>query len=588
VDLTIDRGPRENLGNHGSNRGDEVGRPFGNTIGLKANQLRRLAALERRKNPTDQIIGRELARAMTELSAEIGRQIGVLLGRGGEVLSVIVGDHHSLTIPPLPRARAGLPRLAGVRLVHTHLDASPLSREDLTDLLLLKLDVMAVIETGPDGLPGRVRAAHIRPQADDGDLVDLIPAHLPGQSPLDASELIRALEEELARRRPVLRAGDDRDRAILVSVSDAPRAEIESSLKELTDLASSADIDVVGNVVQRVRKVNPRFLMGRGKLSELVIASLRLGADLIVFDRDLNPSQVRSLTEHTELRVIDRTQLILDIFARRAKSREGKLQVEMAQLKYLLPRLSTRDDSLSRLSGGIGLRGPGETRLEVDRRRVRTRLNLLASQIATVSRQRQGQRRRRTRRGLPVISIVGYTNAGKSTLLNTLTQSRVTAEDRLFATLDPSSRRLRLPRDRQVIITDTVGFIRDLPPALLTAFAATLEELHEADLLLHVLDLSHPDLERQAATVHDLLVRLGLGRIPVVAVLNKMDLVPAVRARAQARRYDGVCISAPDPGTLGPLLEVIDRRLDQLEAGPIPEVLDPGWDTIAKPDVPIW
>ncbi len=568
--------------------GEKVGRPNGNITGLKPNQLRRLAALGRRKNPIDQIVGRELARAMTELSAETGRQIGVLLGRGGEVLSVIVGDHHSLTIPPLPRARAGLPRLAGLRLVHTHLDASPLSREDLTDLLLLKLDAMAVIETRPEGLPGRVQAAHIRPQGMGGELVDLIPAHLPGQSPLDVGELFRALEEELARRRPVHRAGDDRDRAILVSVSDAPRAEIESSLKELADLAASADIDVVGNVIQRVKKVNPRFLMGRGKLSELVIASLRLGADLIVFDRDLNPSQVRSLTEQTELRVIDRTQLILDIFARRAKSREGKLQVEMAQLRYLLPRLSTRDDSLSRLSGGIGLRGPGETRLEVDRRRVRTRLDHLAAQISAVSRQRQGQRRRRTRRGLPVISIVGYTNAGKSTLLNTLTRSRVTAEDRLFATLDPSSRRLRLPRDRQVIITDTVGFIRDLPPDLLTAFAATLEELHEADLLLHVMDLSHPDLDQQAAIVHDLLGRLGLGRIPTVAVLNKMDLVPPAKARALARRHDGVCISAPDPGTLGPLLRVIDRRLDQLDTGPATGAVGRDWDTITKPDVSIW
>ncbi len=282
--------------------GDQVARPHGNTTGLKANQLRRLANLYRRKNPTDQIIGRELARALTEISAETGRQIGVLLGRKGEVDSVIVGDHHSLTIPPLPRARAGLPRLAGLRLVHTHLDASPLSREDLTDLLLLKLDLMAAVETDTHGLPGRVFAAHIRPQGEDGDLLDLIPEHLPGQSPLDCAELIRALEAELARWRPGHRAGDDRDRAILVSVSAEPRPEIESSLAELGALAASADVEVVGSVVQRVKKVNPRFLMGKGKLSELVIASLRLGADLIVFDRDLNPSQVRSLTEHTALR----------------------------------------------------------------------------------------------------------------------------------------------------------------------------------------------------------------------------------------------------------------------------------------------
>ncbi|MBU1741469.1 MAG: GTPase HflX, partial [Proteobacteria bacterium] len=470
------------------------------------------------------------------------------------------------TIPPLPRGRAGLPRLAGLRLVHTHLDASPLSREDLTDLLLLKLDLMAAVETDADGLPGRVFAAHIQPHGEDGDLLDLIPAHRPGQSPLDCAELIRALEAELARWRQAHRAGDDRDRAILVSVSAEPRHEIDPSLAELGALAASADIDVVGTVVQRVKTVKPRFLMGKGKLSELVIASLRLGADLIVFDRDLNPSQVRSLTEHTALRVIDRTQLILDIFARRAKSRAGKIQVEMAQLKYLLPRLSVRDDSLSRLSGGIGLRGPGETKLEIDRRRVRERMGRLSAQIDALSRQRKAQRKKRVRHDLPVISIVGYTNTGKSTLLNTLTEARVTAEDRLFATLDPTSRRLRLPRDRQVIITDTVGFIRDLPPDLLAAFAATLEQLREADLLLHVMDLSHPRLEDQATAVVDLLEKLDLGQIPTVAVLNKMDLVAPSLARTLARRHEGVSISAPDPGTLGPLLHVIDQRLSRLES----------------------
>jgi GTP-binding protein HflX len=304
--------------------------------------------------------------------------------------------------------------------------------------------------------------------------------------------------------------------------------------------------------------------MGKDRLSSLSIRALQLGATLLVFDQDLNPSQVRSLTDFTDLKVIDRTQLILDIFAQRARTREGKIQVEMAQLKYILPRLVGRDDALSRLTGGIGGRGPGETRLEIDRRRVREKIHRLQKALEDIRRQRKQRRVKRNRQGVPVISIVGYTNAGKSTLLNTLTRSRLTAEDRYFATLDPTSKRLRFPKDREVVITDTVGFIRNLPQDLLAAFRATLEELEDADLLLHVVDLSNPCFTEQMAVVEDLLTELDLGQIPLVRVFNKTDLVDPEYARLQSQRHQGLAVSALREETLGGLI----RRLEKIVEDP--------------------
>ncbi|MFP3871239.1 MAG: GTPase HflX, partial [Syntrophobacteria bacterium] len=281
-----------------------------------------------------------------------------------------------------------------------------------------------------------------------------------------------------------------------------------------------------------------------------------------IFDQDLNPSQVRSITDFTELRVIDRTQLILDIFAQRAKTREGKIQVEMAQLKYMLPRLVVKDDALSRLTGGIGGRGPGETKLEINRRRVRDRIARLEGQLKKISKQRGQRRERRLRTGLPIISIIGYTNAGKSTLLNALTYSQEQVEDRLFATLDPASRRLRFPRDREAIITDTVGFIRDLPDDLVEAFGATLEELRHADLLLHVIDLSNPRFEEQMQAVEEILEGLDLHQTGRIHVFNKLDLVEDGKyVKNVCRRYQGLAISALNTDSLRPLVAALEDRL---------------------------
>jgi GTP-binding protein HflX len=314
-------------------------------------------------------------------------------------------------------------------------------------------------------------------------------------------------------------------------------------MAELKELARSAGVDIQDAIVQGRRDVDPRYLIGRGKLQDLVLRSMQTMATMIIFDADLSPSQARHIAEETSLKILDRTQLILDIFAQRAQSADGKLQVELAQLKYLLPRLTGRDDSLSRLAGGIGGRGPGETKLEIDRRRVRDRITSLEEKIERLAGERAVRRRQRNRRDLPVISIVGYTNAGKSTLLNALTQSEVLVEDKLFATLDPTSRRLRFPQEREVIITDTVGFIRDLPKDLVNAFRATLEELSDADLLLHVADASDPALEDQIRAVEAILGQLGLLSTPRLLVFNKADRAgPA--ASASAARDGGVAISA--------------------------------------------
>jgi GTP-binding protein HflX len=328
----------------------------------------------------------------------------------------------------------------------------------------------------------------------------------------------------------------------------------------------------VGLVPPAVEPDAGDFAVAGEQLTELVIQALQLGSDLLVFDAELTPAQVRSITDFSELRVIDRTQLILDLFAQRARSREGKLQVEMAQVKYLLPRLRGRDDALSRLTGGICGRGPGETRLEIDRRRLQERLHRLNRDLDKVRAERKVRREGRKRHQLPILSIIGYTNAGKSTLFNALTHASVLAEDRLFATLDPTSRRLRFPREREVIITDTVGFIQDLPKNLLEAFKATLEELEEADLLIHVIDLSNPRFPEQMAAVEHILGSLELIDKPVLHVFNKMDLVPPELAALQVRIHHGVAISAIDESTLPPLIARLEDKVEELAAPPQEEL----------------
>ena len=536
---------------------------FGNTLGLKPSQLHHLRRTYRRRVDAEAIVSPELARHLSEVSRETNRQIGVLLDRKGDVNAVIVGDARKLELPDVGRARAGSHRLRGLRLVHTHLNGEPLTRDDHTDLALLRLDLVAAIEVGEDGLPGRVHYAHLLPENATGAMWKDDDAASVHELAYDAIGGALALEDEFARASALRRTGG-RERALLVGFGEGRargRAAAEASLEELRELARTAGVAVVDATLQMRREIDPRFLIGKGKLEDILLRSMQLMADIIVFDWNLSPSQARGIAEATSLKILDRTQLILDIFAQRAQSADGKLQVELAQLKYLYPRLVGRDDSLSRLAGGIGGRGPGETKLEIDRRRVRDRITALERRIENLSANRAIRRKQRNEKDLPVISIVGYTNAGKSTLLNALTASKVLAEDVLFATLDPTSRRLRFPRDREVIITDTVGFIRDLPEDLVNAFRATLEELGDADLLLHVVDASDPRLDDQMAAVEGILGDLGLLEKPRLLVFNKADKLPGAQAVQLAHLRGGVAISAQAKEGLDELLRRCDRVL---------------------------
>ncbi|HXT50009.1 MAG TPA: GTPase HflX [Thermoanaerobaculia bacterium] len=528
----------------------------GNTRGLKPSDERALERTYRRRVPPSEVVSPELARHLAEVSRSIGRQVGVFIGREGTIRNVIVGDATKLDLPDVGRLRGGPSRFRGLRLVHTHLRGEPVTQDDLNDLALLRLDMVAAIEALPDGGAGRVEVAYLLPGAGDEEppfqRVVVPDVH---RLDLDFEQTMAALEAESARlARDSAVVGQERALVIGVSADDERFAET-------VELVRAADVAVAGIVRQRRKQIHPRTVVGPGKLEDIVLQGMRQRAEVAIFDVDLKPAQARAFEDATGMKAIDRTQLILDIFAQRARSSEGKLQVELAQLKYSLPRLTEKDAGLSRLTGGIGGRGPGETVLEIGRRRIRDRIRNLEERLERLSRERALRRRQRSESALPVLSIIGYTNAGKSTLLNALTNSEVEARNELFVTLDPTSRRLRFPREGEVVITDTVGFIADLPKDLVTAFRATLEELADADLLLHVVDAADPELERKIAAVEALLTDLELAEIPRLMVLNKADLLEAETAEGLAERFDGVALSAQKREGLDRLIRAAEERL---------------------------
>jgi GTP-binding protein HflX len=540
----------------------------GNLTGLKPSELKALERVYRRRVSPSEVVSSELAGYLCGVSREIERQVGILVSRRGEVEQVFVGDASKLMLPEVGRLRAGRGRFRGLRLVHTHLRNEPLTHDDLVDLALLRLDLVAAVGVTHDGRPADLHLAHLFPPVEGKPAWTVLPRAPFHRAEVDVEELLRALEEEFERVVPSTVATDGAERALLVVVEtrkmardEALRASLESRVAELRELCRTAGTHVAGVVLQKRPEPDPKYLIGRGKLEDTLVRAMQYDANLLIFDPDLTPGQAHSISDFTDLKVIDRTMLILDIFAQRAKSRDAKLQVELAQLRYRLPRLQERNTMMSRLVGGIGGQGPGETKLEVSRRRARERIHRLEQEIERTRRHRVERRAARVKRGLPVVAIVGYTNAGKSTLLNTLTASDVLAEDRLFATLDPTTRRLRFPQEREIIIADTVGFIRELPKDLAQAFRATLEELEEADLLVHVVDAADPAHEQQIAAVERILGDLSLAETPRLLVYNKVDLLTADGRARLAARPSIIGVSARHATTLTPLLAAIEAQL---------------------------
>ena len=472
-----------------------------------------------------------------------------------------MGDQKGITIPDLSRYRSGILRLRGLRLIHTHLQGEPLTGEDLTDLALLRLDMMVALNAIGADTSGSIYSAHLLPDNPGKKVWEIDPPSSFSHFDVDFLKWIQSLEDEFQRGQRSIPLKGVKEKAILISVSKGNRENLENSMEELKELAESSGVFVVDSIIQRPQNISPTTLMGEGKLKELLVKCMQLGVDLIIFDQNLTPGQMATISDFTELRVLDRTQLILDIFAQRAHTLDGKIQVELAQLKYLLPRLARKTLALSRLTGGIGGRGPGETKLEIDRRRVGDRIHLLEKELEKLSRRREQRRSRRAKTGIPILSIIGYTNARKSTLFNLLTRSQFQVGDKLFSTLDTATRRLRFPKPHKVVITDTVGFIKDLPKDLMGAFRPTFDELKESNLLIHLIDISHPRFPEQIESVEKILFELKLDHIPRLRVFNKEDKLSREEAEAICQKVGGISISALRPESIEKFFLAVDRKL---------------------------
>ncbi len=546
---------------------------FGNTVGLSSSEAQTLKALGMAKIPQNLLVTRDVAHRMSSLSYALHRKVGIIVNRNGHVECVLLGTADRCYLPDIGRARAGLGRLRGIRLIMTSVtrDKSPtlITMDEVTDLTKLRLDWVVSIEPNILGAPGRTEYAHIIP-SQKGISVDRTMLEGIEGLPVNADEQLKAFETEL-RATTAQANTTSAPPAILVHLDTGER-DARERREEMLELCRTAGIEVVRVIEQKRRQIDPKTLVGSGKLQEIELYALDEDAQFIIFDRELTPAQSRALTRVLPFKLLDRTQLILDIFAQRAKSLDGKLQVELAQLKYNLPKLIDQDTAMSRLTGGVGGRGPGETKLEINRRKARERMHALERELKAREGHRQLQRKKRKEQHIPIFSLVGYTNAGKSTLLNALTQSEVYAEDLLFATLDTTSRRLRFPRLQEVIFTDTVGFIRDLPKDLVAAFKATLEELQDADVLLHVIDASNPQIHFQIEAVEKIIKELGLGDKKLLRILNKCDLISPQDTLELCRRYDAVAISAKFQSSTLPLIDKIQAIYMGEEAKPEAEI----------------
>lgn len=529
----------------------------GNLVGIKNTVIDKIAAIYSIKNEASEFASKELIDALCECTGIIGKEISVYISRDGSIVDVSVGDSSTVSMPNMRLVR-NEDRLCGVRCIHTHPNGSGrLSGVDLGTLRSSKLDAMAALGVS-DGRAADMYAAYLGEYNEEaGTYAALVygplrPYKLPQRALV--SEIFAADDRLRSITKPV--KNEESERAILVGMENS---EGYDTLEELAELAKTAGAVVVNAVHTRKRAIDNATYIGSGKADELALMRSELEADLFIFDDELSAIQLRSLEEILGARVIDRTTLILDIFAARATSREGKLQVELAQMRYRLPRLLGQGQVLSRLGGGIGTRGPGEKKLEIDRRRIRRRIYELEQELAEVEKQRDLRRINRKANRIPLVALVGYTNAGKSTLLNRLTSSEVLAEDMLFATLDPVVRQITLPGGTEALISDTVGFINKLPHDLVKAFHSTLEEIANADLILHIIDSSSPYHDTQMRVVDEVLSTLRAADIPTVHVFNKVDREQASSPPDDERR---ISVSALEGTGVDELLTRIESLLN--------------------------
>lgn len=512
----------------------------GKVQGLKKSLIQALEDLYELEIPQDMLWTQELVTRLSRLSGAMNREIAVYFDRKGRITSINVGDHATVSLDAVEGKRNAT-RLSGVRLIHTHPGGSGhLSEVDISSLKLLRLDMVAAVGIR-EGSPAEIYVGI--PSSHKAEVVDVLGPFPPEKS--NFKDLLEQISEaDIFLRNQLEPSGDQREKAVLVGVRTPETrtvggiSEADISMEELSELADTAGAAVVAKVMQTRERRDSAYLVGKGKIAELRLLVQAEGADLVIFDEELSPSQQRNIEEMLGMKVIDRTGLILDIFAQRARSREGKLQVELAQLEYMLPRLTGQGTALSRLGGGIGTRGPGETKLETDRRHIQRRISYLKDQLIEIKKQRGIQRAERLRNRVPTVSLVGYTNAGKSSLLNALCDAEVYAEDKLFATLDTTTRRLDLG-ETEILLTDTVGFIRRLPHNLLDAFKSTLEETVYSDALIIVADASDPLAEDHIRIVDGILTELGASGKPTIIAYNKID---KIQDRNFARRTDRVCV----------------------------------------------
>ena len=544
---------------------------YGNLKGIRNSVIDELKTFYDIRIEGGSLLNTELAMRMADVTDFINREVSVYLSRSGQVLAVAVGNDQSVELPPV-EGRRGTSRLSGVRCVHTHPNGNPnLSGVDISALKNNRFDAMVAIGVTSPNFSESVLTFGMITGIDDNEQYEvecygtLTPTEAEG---IFFPNLVATVERILDKQSGSASLAQGTERAIIVGMEYGGGASIigwsaEDSLEELKQLADTAGAEVVARFLQKRPKPDPAFFIGRGKVQELALYVQQENVDLCIFDDELSPAQQRNIEQAMGVRVLDRTALILDIFAQRAHTNEGKLQVELAQLQYTLPRIMGKGLSLSRLGGGIGTRGPGETKLEVDRRRIRDRIAYIKGCISKVKNVRTLQRSGRAKASVPTVSLVGYTNAGKSTLLNTLTNSDIYAQDQLFATLDPTTRQLELPNKQQAILTDTVGFIQRLPHQLVAAFQSTLEEVVEADVLLHVIDVSHELYKEQANAVYHVFEELGAKDKTIITVYNKIDKLPEGSALAErlAREENSICISAKARLNLDGLLALIAENL---------------------------